>query len=133
MINPMIELISTPGCLLSVGRVVSLLGVFTPEGSHPSRYSHRSQAPSVPINFIKVMYYKILLKTTFYNPSALLFKFGLTLLLKYNKLLNESKKYFNYVYYVMEYISLKLFRRESNHQSSHQKKEIKIKTPQYLY
>jgi len=34
-------LISTSGCLLSVGRALSLLGV-TPAGSQLSRYSHRS-------------------------------------------------------------------------------------------
>jgi hypothetical protein len=43
------KLITTPGCSLSVGRYLSLLG--KPAGSQPSRYSHRSLAPSVVINF----------------------------------------------------------------------------------
>ena len=52
------ELISTPGCSLSVGRAVSLLVAIAPAGSHLSRFSHRSLAPSVPINFL--IYYSIL-------------------------------------------------------------------------
>jgi hypothetical protein len=45
-------LISAPGCSLSAGRAVSLLGAKAPVGSHLSRCSRRSLAPSALINFI---------------------------------------------------------------------------------
>jgi hypothetical protein len=48
-------LISTPGYSLSLGRAVSLLVAFAPAGSHLSRSSHRSLAPSVPINFLSIV------------------------------------------------------------------------------
>jgi hypothetical protein len=44
-------LISAPGCSLSAGRAVSLLVAKAPAGSHLSRCSRRSLAPSAPINF----------------------------------------------------------------------------------
>jgi hypothetical protein len=43
-------LISAPGASLSVGRAVSLLGAKAPAGSHLSRCTRRSLAPSAPIN-----------------------------------------------------------------------------------
>jgi hypothetical protein len=44
------RLISTPGCSLSAGWALSLLGINTPAGSHLSHTSRRSLAPSAPIN-----------------------------------------------------------------------------------
>jgi hypothetical protein len=45
-------LISAPGCSLSAGRAVSILGAKATVGSYLSRCSRRSLAPSAPINFI---------------------------------------------------------------------------------
>jgi hypothetical protein len=46
-------LISVPGASLSVGWAVSLLGAKAPAGSHLSHCSHRSLAPSTPINIVQ--------------------------------------------------------------------------------